>query len=81
MGRDGQPGQLCVGSNEGKKSRKSKKTNSDVTLTIGWWNGGGSIQKRLMVNVGLKNFLNTMPDIFSYGESAISNSQGLSLDG
>ena len=52
-----------------------------MTLLIGWWNGGGGILKRLKVNPGLKQFLNTKPDIFAYGESLITSSQGLSLEG
>ena len=51
------------------------------TLFIGWWNGGGGILRRLKVNPGLKQFLNSKHDIFTYGESLSTSSQGLSLEG
>ena len=50
-------------------------------LTIGWWNGGGGVRKRLSVNTGLKEFISTKPDIWTYSESGLTNSQSLSLDG
>ena len=50
-------------------------------FTIGWWNGGGGVRKRLIVNPGLKEFISTKPDIWTYSESGITNSQSLPLDG
>ena len=50
-------------------------------LTVGWWNGGGGGRKRLSVNPGLKKFIATNPDIWTYFESGLNNSQSLSLDG
>ena len=32
-------------------------------LTVGWWNGGGGMRKRLIVNRGLNKFVATQPDI------------------
>ena len=57
------------------------KEKSIEELTIGWWNGGGSLRKRLRVNPGLKDFIATKPHIWTYAESGITNSQSLSLDG
>ena len=60
---------------------RSSSFRPSESLSIGWWNGGGAILKRLKVNPGLKEFLNSKPDIFTYGESLITSSQGLSLAG
>ena len=64
-----------------KNGLKPRSFGHSMTLIIGWWNGGGGILKRLEVNPGLKQFLNSKPDIFAYGESLITSSQGLSLEG
>jgi len=63
----------------------AKKTNivespKEELLTIGWWNGGGGLKKRLSVNPGLLEFIATKPDIWTYSESGITSSQNLSLD-
>ena len=50
-------------------------------LTVGWWNDGGAVRKRLNVNPGLKKFISSKPDIWTYSESGLTNSQSLSLDG
>ena len=60
--------------------KDSRFENEDL-FTIGWWNGGGGVRKRLIVNPGLKEFISTKPDIWTYSESGITNSQNLSLDG
>ena len=59
----------------------SRLVKPSETLSIGWYNGGGGILKRLKVNPGLNKFLDTKPDIFTYGESLVTSSQGLSLEG
>ena len=38
-------------------------------MVISWWNGGGKLIARLKVNPVLREFLQTRPDIFAYGES------------
>ena len=50
-------------------------------LTIGWWNGGGGLKKRLEVNPGVRKFIKSKPDIWTYSESGITKPQSLSLDG
>ena len=51
-GQEDPPGSRCVGL-DGKNH--SKKIHGVVTLKIAWWNGGGGIQKRLLLNQGLKH--------------------------
>ena len=68
---------LCSGSG----TKKNLGAPTEDLLSIGWWNGGGGVRKRLSVNPGLKEFIDTKPDIWTYSESGISNSQKLSLDG
>ena len=46
-----------------------------------WWNGGGAILKRLKGNPGLRSILDKNPEIFCYGESELSKSSGLFLQG
>ena len=46
-----------------------------------WWNGGGGLLKRLKVNPVLRNVLDNQPEIFVYGESELSKSSGLFLEG
>ena len=53
----------------------------DAMFNVCWWNGGGGIIKRLKFNPGLSDFLDKKPDLFTYGESQISRSSGLFLDG
>ena len=53
----------------------------DAMFNVCWWNGGGGIIKRLKFNPGLRDFLDKKPDLFTYGESQISRSSGLFLDG
>ena len=48
---------------------------SESVLTIGWWNGGGGIVKRLSVNPGLKEFIKTKPNIWTYAESGNTKPQ------
>ena len=50
-------------------------------ITVAWWNGGGAVRKRLSVNPGLKKFIDTKPDIWTYSESGITKPKSLSLDG
>ena len=70
---------------KGRCSLLKTKGNVEVqdkdVLTVGWWNGGGGVRKRLSVNPGLKKFIATKPDIWTYSESGLTNSQSLSLDG
>ena len=63
-----------------RKTKITKAANEEL-LTFGWWNGGGGVRKRLSVNPGLKEFIATKPDIWTYCESGITNSQSLSLEG
>ena len=46
-----------------------------------WWNGGGKIKCRLKTNPELRNFLNSKPDLFAYGESETPSPLGLSVNG
>ena len=50
-------------------------------LSIAWWNGGGAVKKRLEVNPGIRKFIKSKPDIWTYSESGITKPQSLSLDG
>ena len=46
-----------------------------------WWNGGGKVKLRLASNPELRKFLAKKPDIFTYGESETTSSNGLSING
>ena len=64
-------------------AQKEKLINEapEELITIGFWNGGGGIKKRLDVNPGLRKFIISKPDIWTYSESGITKPQNLSLDG
>ena len=63
------------------KTKEILEVPGENLLTVGWWNGGGGVRKRLIVNPGLNKFIATKPDIWTYSESGLSNSQSLSLEG
>ena len=51
-------------------------------FTVSWWNGGGKLVSRIMVNPELKQFLETKPDIFVYGEALVGRlTKEVSLEG
>ena len=54
---------------------------SSTKFSIGFWNGGGAVSKRLIVNPGLKKYIDTKPDVWTYSESGNSKPQSLSLNG
>ena len=49
---------------------------------VSWWNGGGKMMSRITVNPELKQFLDTKPDIFVYGEAQVVRiTKEMSLEG
>ena len=49
---------------------------------MSWWNGDGKLMSRTMVNPELKQFLETNPDIFAYGEAQVERiTKEMSLEG
>ena len=51
-------------------------------FTVSWWNGGGKMMSRITVNPELKQFIETKPDIFVYGEAQVVRiTKEMSLEG
>ena len=67
--------------NTEKSLRRNTPRPNKCFFKVCWWNGGGSIQLRLSTNPELRNFLETKPDIFSYGETCSPSSVGLNING
>ena len=58
------------------------KLDKTAEMTVSWWNGGGKISSRIMVNPVLQQFLTTKPDIFAYGEAqAVRVTKEMSIAG
>ena len=51
-----------------------------VVFTIAWWYGAGGVKRQLEVNPGIRKFIESNPDIWSYSDPGITKPQILSLE-
>ena len=68
-------------SNYSKRNARCKSLFNHRNFYVGWWNGGGCIRKRILLNKSLSKFLESKPDVFVYGEAGTSSKQRLILPG